>query len=196
MSSSARVPDWEREEGRLTHGARPRAIAPSSQRMSSQVTMTCFFHQKIFDRSKCSWRRRQQYPSGIFFNDPLSDRTSSQCFPGGKPGQCTLGFLFYGYSSLCSSCIFLSTIACQYATYLLLFSGVLFVGPRAKPCVYSSFGPYGGRIPPLVLSTYSYDVCAHACWRFMIADIPLSCLRTGSVLLSWDGVLITPSQIH
>ena len=113
-------------------------------------------------------------------------------------------FPFYGYSSLCPSCIFLSTIACQYATCLLLFLGVLFVGPRAQPCgqqsyythVYHSYGPYCGRIPPLVLSTYSYDVYVHACWRFMIADIPRPHLRTGSVLLLWDGVLITPSQVH
>ena len=45
-------------------------------------------------------------------------------------------------------------------------------------------------------STYSYDVCALACWRFMVADIPRPCLRTGSVPLLWDGVLITPSQVH
>ena len=91
MSFPARVPDWEREEGNLVHGAQPHAVTPSSRWMSSHVMMTCSFHQKIFEWSKCSWRRRQHYPSGIFFNHPFSDRTSAQCFHGRKPGQCTLG---------------------------------------------------------------------------------------------------------
>ena len=33
--SPARIPDWEREEGNFVHGARPRAVAPSSRRMLS-----------------------------------------------------------------------------------------------------------------------------------------------------------------
>ena len=101
-------------------------------------------------------------------------------------------FPFHGYSSLCLSCMFLSTIACQYPTCQLL---LLLLCPRAIPCgqqsyythVYSSSGAYGGRIPPLVLSTYSYGVYAHACWRFMIADIPRSGLWTSAVLLLREG---------
>ena len=42
--------------------------------------------------SKCSWWRRQQYQPGIFLDDPLLERASSQCFHGRKPGQCTHGF--------------------------------------------------------------------------------------------------------
>ena len=65
---------------------------------------------------------------------------------------------------------------------VFFFLGVLFLGPCAKPCgqqsyythVYSSCGPYGGRIPLLVLSTYSYYVYAHACWRFYYYRHPLS----------------------
>ena len=41
--SPARIPDWEREKGNFVHGSRPRAATPSSQ-----VTMTCSFHLKIF----------------------------------------------------------------------------------------------------------------------------------------------------
>ena len=101
----------------------------------------------------------------------------------------------------CAYFICLSTIACQYATYLFLFR---VFGPRASGGqqsyynhVYSSSRPYGSQI--LVLFFYlpiGYDVYAHACWRFVIIDIPRSRLRTGSVLLLWGGVLITPSQLQ
>ena len=58
------------ERGNSVDGARPRAVAPFT---------------------KCSRWRRWQYPPGIFFNDPLSDRTNARCFHGGKPRQCNLG---------------------------------------------------------------------------------------------------------
>ena len=213
MLSPARIPDWEREEGKLRpwrpalccrpipggyrvllasltgsgrrgnfiYGAQPRAVAPSSRRMSSPAripdwereerklhpwrpasccrpiipanTMTCSFHLKIFKRSTCTLWRRQHYPSDIFFDDPLHDRTSAQCFDGSKPCQCTLGFRSTD-AVLCLFYICLSTIACQCATYL---SFVRVFGPCANggqesyyTHVYCSSGSYGGRIPPLI----------------------------------------------
>ena len=64
---------------------------------------------KDFERSKCSWWRRQQ--SGIFFDDPLCDRTSAQCaqcFHGRKPSQCTFSF----HS--------MDTVHCVYLVYFYL----------------------------------------------------------------------------
>ena len=78
-------------------------------------------------------------------------------------------------------CVFLSTTACQYATYLLYFSGVLFVGPRAYTSVsrvtslVSTFpsGPMAAKsiLVLLFLSTCGYDVCARTYWYTMVADI-------------------------
>ena len=74
-SSPAHVPDWEREEGRLRPQPWPRAVASSSRWMSSHVTMTCSFHQVL----------QVEYPPGIFFNNPLSDRTNAQYNLGFRP---------------------------------------------------------------------------------------------------------------
>ena len=167
MSSPACVPDWEREEGNLVHGARPCAVASSSQRTSSHVTMTCSFHQKIFERSKCSWRKRQQYPSGIFFNDQLSNRTSAQFFHGRKPGQCTQGFrsmdtvhcvhLVYSYLPLRVNTLHICF--CFWVSFLL----VLVLNPAVSRVTTLTSTVPSGLIPPLVLSTYSYDVYVHTC---------------------------------
>ena len=35
-------------------------LEPSSRRTWPHATMTCSFHQRFFERSKCSWWRRQQ----------------------------------------------------------------------------------------------------------------------------------------
>ena len=90
--SPARIPDWEREEGNRVYGARPHAVALSSRQMSSHATMSCSFYKKIFEQSKCSWWRSQQYQPGIFLDDPLLERTSFQWVHARKLGQCTPGF--------------------------------------------------------------------------------------------------------
>ena len=81
----------------------PAAVAPCHNDM--------LLSPKIFERYKCSWWRRQQYPSDIFFNDPLRDRTSAQCaqcFHGRKPCQCTLSFRS------------MDTVHCVYLVYFYL----------------------------------------------------------------------------
>ena len=112
MSSPARIPDSEQEEGKL----RPWRPASCCRPVIPGNTMTCSFHLKIFKGSTCTLWRRQHYPSDIFFDDPPDQRPV-------LPWQQTLlmhsRFPFHGCSSV--FILYMSIYHCVLIRYISVF---------------------------------------------------------------------------
>ena len=121
---------------------------------------------------------------GIFFNDPLSDRTGASCFHDRKPCQCNLSVQSYGCSLVCSSvCLYLPLRVYTLYIYFFYFSFILPVGPHANPSSAESllrclqFLQAWWRPNPC-LSFYFvylpvfYEDCARTQWYTVVADIP------------------------
>ena len=156
--------------GNFVHCARPHAIAPSSRRMSSPARIPDW-ERKGGETSSMApgLVPSPRHPGGCYDmllspSNPCAEHgengvtrhtTSSTTNSLTGPSPCASMAANHSTDAvLCLFYICLSTIACQYATYLFSFR---VFGPRANggqqiyyTHVYSSSGHYGGQILVLV----------------------------------------------
>ena len=167
-SSPARIPDWEREEGRLRRLVVPAGVV--SRRDNTLLSPNA--------------------PGGGDSSIRLASSSTTysvtgpaQCFHDGKPRQCNLGVSSYGWFIM-FICVFLSTTACQYATYLyFIILVILPVSPHANSSVSRvtslmstvALGLMAAKPLSQFLFSYLpvfYDACARTYWYTVVADIP------------------------